>query len=82
MLILQLYDEHRININIFYLSQSRQEVADKVLASLSGKGVFISPVNHHDVIAGQGTIALELLEQVESVVFILVVTRMVNRFLI
>ena len=39
-------------------------MADEVLSSLNGKGVFISPVNHHDVIAGQGTIAVELLEQV------------------
>ena len=31
---------------------------------LGSKGIFISPVNHPDVMAGQGTIALELLEQV------------------
>ncbi|XP_019850256.1 PREDICTED: probable serine racemase isoform X2 [Amphimedon queenslandica] len=52
--------------------KSRQEVADQVLASLSGKGVFISPVNHHDVIAGQGTIAIELLEQVPDLDVIVV----------
>ena len=39
-------------------------MADEVLSSLNGKGVFVSPDNHHDVVAGHGTMALELLEQV------------------
>ncbi len=34
------------------------------MADLGERGVFISPVNHPDVMAGQGTIALEFLEQV------------------
>lgn len=34
------------------------------MATLGSRGLFISPVNHPDVMAGQGTIALEFLEQV------------------
>ena len=42
--------------------EAREEVAAKVLAETGG--VFVPPYDHPDVIAGQGTMALELLEQV------------------
>lgn len=41
---------------------AREETAAAVLAETGG--TLISPYNHPDVIAGQGTVALELLEQV------------------
>lgn len=36
------------------------------MASIGPNALFISPVNHPDIMAGQGTIALELLQQVEE----------------
>lgn len=36
--------------------------------------VFIHPFDHHDIIAGQGTVGLELLEQVPDVATVLVAT--------
>lgn len=43
---------------------ARETVANKVLADTGG--TFIPPFDHPDVIAGQGTMALELLEQVQQ----------------
>ena len=44
--------------------KSRQETAAKVVEEVNG--VFISPANDFDIMAGQGTMALEMLEQVSS----------------
>jgi threonine dehydratase/serine racemase len=44
--------------------QARTETADEVLAETGG--VFVPPYDHRDIIAGQGTVMLELLEQVED----------------
>jgi threonine dehydratase/serine racemase len=41
--------------------RSREETAERVLGETSG--VLIPPYDHPDIIAGQGTVALELLEQ-------------------
>ena len=42
--------------------KSRQETAARVVEEVNG--VFVSPANDFDIMAGQGTIALEMLEQV------------------
>src|SRR4051794_14360664 len=42
--------------------EARESTADKVLRDTGG--TLIPPYNHADVIAGQGTVALEFLEQV------------------
>ena len=42
--------------------KSRQEAAARVVQRLNG--VFVSPANDFDIMAGQGTLALEMLEQV------------------
>ena len=42
--------------------QSRAETAARVVQEV--KGVFVSPANDFDIMAGQGTMALEMLEQV------------------
>lgn len=42
--------------------KSREETSDRVTKETGG--IFIHPYNNVDVIAGQGTIALELLEEV------------------
>jgi len=44
--------------------ESRQPTADRVAAETHA--MFIHPYNHPDIIAGQGTIALEALEQVDD----------------
>lgn len=44
--------------------QSRIKTADEVLAKLGPGAVMIPSSNHADIMAGQGTIAVELLEQV------------------
>jgi len=44
--------------------ESRQETLDKVLRETGA--VYIPPYNHFDVIAGQGTASLELLEEVSG----------------
>ncbi|XP_033747473.1 probable serine racemase isoform X2 [Pecten maximus] len=50
--------------------QSRQETCDKIAKE---RGLeFIPPFDHHDVIAGQGTIAMELLKQAPDLDAILV----------
>jgi len=45
--------------------KSRQETAAKVVKTLNG--VFVSPANDFDIMAGQGTLALEMLEQVSTI---------------
>lgn len=42
--------------------KSREETADRVARETGG--IYVPPYNHPDVIAGQGTVALEFLEQV------------------
>lgn len=42
--------------------RSREETADRVARETGG--IYVPPYNHADVIAGQGTVALEFLEQV------------------
>ena len=42
--------------------KSRQETAERVVQEVNG--VFVSPANDFDIMAGQGTMALEMLEQV------------------
>lgn len=42
--------------------KSREETADRVAQETGG--IYVPPYNHPDVIAGQGTVALEFLEQV------------------
>lgn len=44
--------------------QSRIKTADELLAKLGPGAVMIPSSNHVDIMAGQGTIAMELLEQV------------------
>lgn len=44
--------------------QSRGAAAREVLAKLGSGAVFMSSANDSNIIAGQGTIAVELLEQV------------------
>ena len=46
--------------------QSRIKTADEVLTSLGPGAVMIPSSNHADIMAGQGTIATELLEQVHT----------------
>ena len=42
--------------------KSRQETAARIVREVDG--VFVSPANDFDIMAGQGTVALEMLEQV------------------
>ena len=42
--------------------KSRQDTAARVVQDVNG--VFVSPANDFDIMAGQGTLALEMLEQV------------------
>jgi threonine dehydratase len=51
--------------------QARQEAAEAHIAA-HPSDTFIPPYNHPHIIAGQGTIALELLEQVEASEFVAV----------
>ena len=44
--------------------QSRIQTADEVKARLGPEAVMVPSSNHTDIMAGQGTIAMELLEQV------------------
>ena len=44
--------------------QSRVQTADEVKARLGPEAVMVPSSNHADIMAGQGTIAMELLEQV------------------
>ena len=44
--------------------QSRIRTADEVKARLGPEAVMVPSSNHADIMAGQGTIATELLEQV------------------
>ena len=53
-----------ITLPCFHLLQSRRDTADRLLQSLGPSAVLIPPSNHPDVMAGQGTIAMEMLEQV------------------
>ena len=45
--------------------RSWQEIADRVMQEING--VLVSPANDFDIMAGQGTMALEMLEQVECI---------------
>jgi serine racemase len=47
--------------------ESRKAVADELMRSLGDKSVFIPSSDHCHVIAGQGTMALEILEQVPDI---------------
>ena len=49
--------------------QSRAETAERVVEEVSG--VFVSPANDFDIMAGQGTMALEILEQVSGAIKLL-----------
>ena len=44
--------------------KSRTETAEQLIQSLGPRAAFIPSSNHADIMAGQGTIALEMLEQV------------------
>lgn len=53
---------------VFYdrYKEKRDEVAQKVLATLPDGTVFIPPYNHKYVIAGQGTVGMELVQDLQS----------------
>ena len=47
-----------------FFSQGRKSTAAAVVAKYAPHAVLIPSSNHPDIMAGQGTIAMELLEQV------------------
>lgn len=53
---------------VFYdrYKEKRDDVAQKVLATLPDGTVFIPPYNHKYVIAGQGTVGMELVQDLQS----------------
>ena len=44
--------------------QERDRVAKEVMAKIGPQAHFVSSCNHPDIMAGQGTLALEFLEKV------------------
>ena len=52
-------------VHVFLCSvQERDRVAKEVMAKIGPQAHFVSSCNHPDIMAGQGTLALELLEKV------------------
>lgn len=46
------------------LHQARKDTTQQLLSSLGPHAAFISSAEHDDIIAGQGTVAMEFLDQV------------------
>jgi threonine dehydratase len=63
--------KHGAELRAIAANYEEAERLAKALAA-EGRGTFISPYNHPDVIAGAGTIGLELLDQVPAVETIVV----------
>lgn len=47
-----------------YEPQGRREAAAAIIESIGPRAVLVPSSNHPDIMAGQGTIALEMFEQV------------------
>ena len=65
-----LFKHLLILTHIFVFIKSREASCASVLKSLGTNGHLIHPSDNVNVIAGQGTIALEVLEQVHTMLFI------------
>ena len=49
---------------VIYILQERMTIATAIVKKFAPNSAFIPPSDHPDIIAGQGTVAMELLEQV------------------
>ena len=52
------------NYDILPFYQARKDTAQQILSRLGPHAILVSSAEHDDVIAGQGTVAMEFLEQV------------------
>ncbi len=63
MHILQLDDSVGLLLYLCVFPKGRKDAVDKLLVEYAPNAVCIPSSSHRDIIAGQGTIAMEILEQ-------------------